>query len=97
MLEIAEQSGVTPPALLKRPELLPELKLAYRVWQELSGSRQQAFSGVGLIPFSEFFLYCFVHGFSRSDTSDLWQVVHTIDVIFVNELSKIQESKVPAK
>ena len=88
---------MVPECLEKRPVLAKDLVFPYSVWQELSGSRQQSFSGIGLIPFSEFFLYCYAHGFDRSDTVDLWKTTHLIDVIFVNELSKSQESKKPAK
>ena len=67
------------------------------VFENLSGSRQAKFSGVGEIPFSEFFVYAIALGYRGADLTDLWDSVHTIDQIFVEKVTEIHKSSTPKK
>lgn len=68
-----------------------------QVFEELSGSRQSRFQGVGEIPYSEVILYGITHGYTGADLVELWEDVHRIDKIFVEAVTKIQKSSKPSK
>lgn len=92
LLDMHEETGTMPEALQKRPHLEQIWQFPYTIWQELSGSRQQRFQGIGEIPFSEVALYCKVYEFTNLETQDTWEAVHLIDLIWVNQVQKLKES-----
>ena len=98
MIEIYEKTGELPTALKNRPGLPEGWDVPLKVFENVSGSRQSKFSGVGEIPYSEFFLYATSIGYRGADLNDLWEEVHLIDMIYVNQLTKMQKSnKEPQK
>lgn len=97
LLQLKEESGIEPQALARRPSLSKELVYPYQIWQSLSNSRAQSFSGVGRIPFSEFYLYASSLGYSGLELADFWSIVSLVDATFVSELTKIQEESAPKK
>lgn len=88
-----EDTGVIPPALANRPVLLEHLLWTYRIWGQLSGSRQQGMKGHSLIAFSEVALYGLAHSFTNLELADLWDDLHRIDKAWHCEVTKIQEAQ----
>lgn len=91
---MAEDTGVVPPALLNKPELLPHLRCAWDLFHALSGHR--ATTGPSLptpIQLSEFLAYAKLYQFSRLSAQAHWKTVRQIDRLWLRELVKRQEAE----
>lgn len=85
LTEMWEETGVKPATLVNRPTLLERWNIPYKVWIEISGSRNYTAGGPAEIPFSEFFLWAYAHNYERLEMELMWEDVHAIDKVWLNE------------
>ena len=97
LLEMQEETGETPAALLNRPDLHDDWTFPQQIWRELNGSRRYHMGGAAGIPFSEFYLWARAHGFSCTELTDTWEGVHRYDEIWLDEQAAWQKSQADAK
>lgn len=93
LLEMADETGVVPPALAKRPELDESWHFPQQIWRELNGSRRYHAAGAAGIPFSEFYLWARAYQFSTLELVDNWESVHRYDEIWLDEQTIWQKSQ----
>lgn len=91
--QIWEETGVKPPALVTRPQLIERWNQPYRVWIELTGSRRFHTAGAAEIPFSEFFLWAYAHQYDRQEMECMWEDVHIIDKAWLDVVAKNQKAQ----
>ena len=90
LLEMQHDTGITPKALLNRPELSNRWVYPKSVFDELSGSRQYTMGGPAEIPITAFFAYAVLYGFTRVQAVETWEDVAIIDGIWLSEVAKRQ-------
>ena len=93
LTEMWEDTGVKPPALENRPKLIERWNYPYRVWLELAGSRRYTAGGAAEIPFSEFYLWAVAHNYDRAEMECMWEDLHIIDKVWLQEITKIQKAQ----
>lgn len=91
--EIWEETGNQPKSLANRPTLDPIWLQPYKVYVELSGSRNYSFGGAAEIPFSEFFLYATAHDYTHAEMRCMWEGLHSVDTTFLREQQKRDEER----
>lgn len=95
--EIWEATRQIPQALDRRPILADRWTEPYKVWAELSGSRNYTAGGAAGIPFSEFFLWAVAFRYSREELEYMWEDVHHIDVVWLSETTKRAKAEIAQK
>lgn len=87
MLELAEEDGSVPAALLKQPEILPHLLFAWRAFSALSSDRPLgALGGCGPIPWSCIERYADRHGIVGSDALDRFEaLIRAQDRVYLDD------------
>jgi hypothetical protein len=85
-----EESGITPKALLDRPELNQRWHFAKDTFDALGGSRRYTAGGPANIPFSEFYLYAKAYAFEDSDTTEVWEDLKLLDTIWLSKVAEKQ-------
>jgi len=93
LLKFAEESGITPKALENRPKLSAHLQYGYKVFWELSETRQSAFAGINRLSLAEFNHYCFLNEIQRQEAQDLWWQISTLDRAFKAYMQEKAEKK----
>jgi len=81
--EVWEETGIKPPALTTQPTLVSRWSIPYKVWVELSGSRNYHMGGAAEIPFSEFFMWALAHRYTPLEMECMWEDVHVIDKVWL--------------
>jgi len=74
--------------LASKPELIERWNIPYRIWNELSGSRRYTAAGPAGIPFSEFFAWALMNGYTREEMRNMWEDVHLLDRTYLNVVPK---------
>ena len=91
MLAVEENTGITPKALLERPQLEEHLEFYWQVFSELNKrDRPESVASVNHLPFRAFLDYAHFHNFSKAEAQDCWEVVSLIDDLWVREVKKRQ-------
>ena len=82
--EMAEESGITPQALLNRPILCERLAHHYAVFLEVSRARTaSASSGYYPLQWGPFLDYCQLHQIPHEDRLWVWEGVELIDDVWI--------------
>jgi hypothetical protein len=83
--------GVTPQALLNRPELAEHLQFYWNIFGELSRKdRPESMSSVCHLPLRAMLDYGELHNFTSAEIKDTWEVVSLIDDLWIREVKKRQ-------
>lgn len=102
MLELAwEKTGTPPPALLRKPNLTPDLHLYVEAFYTLSGFRAPGFSGPGPLLFADILAYARLVGYTTVDEQLFFvSVIQAADGAFQEyaaKKSKAETAKSKAK
>lgn len=95
--EIWRETGQIPKALDSRPVLSERWAEPYKVWAELSGSRNYTAGGPAGIPFSEFFLWALAYGYTREEMTCMWEDMKCIDTTWLAETAKRAKDEMERK
>lgn len=81
---VEQNTGVTPQALLNRPELQKHLRFYWDLFFELSEEREESFAGNDRpITLTGFLPYCTLYGWTRQEAQDIWEYVRMLDRIWL--------------
>mgnify|MGYP000007439941 FL=1 len=97
MLELQEESGITPFALQNRPVLDDRLSYFYSLFLDVS-NRCRTYDAEGRpldLTAAAFLAYCQVNGWPAEDMRWAWPMVATIDDVWLGILRAAETSKTP--
>lgn len=95
--DIWRETSLIPKALDSRPVLNERWIEPYKVWAELSGSRNYTAGGPAGIPFSEFCLWALAYGYTREELTCMWEDVRVMDMTWLAETSKRAKEEMDRK
>jgi hypothetical protein len=79
----AEESGVTPQALLTKPEIPPQIVWVWVAFSDLNTTRPMGMSGLGMISWLSVWEYSKAKRLDADDFELLWTCIQAMDKVFL--------------
>lgn len=76
---MAEKTGMTPQALLNKPQLSPDLQFSWHAFEDLHMDREIGMNGPLGIRLRDFLEYTKFNDYTRADAQRVWNHVQWID------------------